>query len=210
MMPDELRAKGRWAPEARASSGISKMASASSRHAVTIDAARLRGSTSSGYVRGKGAPAKQVAVAGLVDVRPQGVCAEVVGPPFRRPPRAAAEANPCKNRIPLITRLLTIVARRVDITRHRGTTVSGDPATLAHWRRHAETVVCGAIIASVLAHMIARSHDGVFASVASPWAYVRWPIFRAPAADLRAADPNRVARDRWHRANQRTVGDAWI
>jgi hypothetical protein len=55
-----------------------------------------------------------------------------------------------------LTVVLTIVARRVDITRHRGTTVSGDPATLAHWRRHAETVVCGAIIASVFAHMIAR------------------------------------------------------
>jgi hypothetical protein len=55
-----------------------------------------------------------------------------------------------------LTVVLTIVARRVDITRGQGTTASGEPATLEHWRRYAVAVVLAAAAASVLAHLIAR------------------------------------------------------
>ncbi|MCY1009581.1 hypothetical protein OV079_29250 [Nannocystis pusilla] len=56
-----------------------------------------------------------------------------------------------------LTVALTIVARRVDITRWAGKTASGEPATLAHWRRYAITVVALTALASVLAHVIAAS-----------------------------------------------------
>jgi hypothetical protein len=52
--------------------------------------------------------------------------------------------------------VLTIAARRVDITRWQGTTASGEPATLAHWRRYAATVVLVAAAACVVAHMVGR------------------------------------------------------
>ena len=52
---------------------------------------------------------------------------------------------------------VTIVARRVDITRWAGKTASGEPATLAHWRRYAITVVLVTALASVLAHVIGGS-----------------------------------------------------
>jgi hypothetical protein len=55
-----------------------------------------------------------------------------------------------------LTVVLTIVARRVDIIRWQGTTASGEPATLEHWRRYAATVVVAAAAASVVAHMIGR------------------------------------------------------
>ncbi|MBZ5713807.1 hypothetical protein [Nannocystis pusilla] len=53
-----------------------------------------------------------------------------------------------------LTVVLTIAARRVDITRWAGKTASGEPATLAHWRRYAVTVIVVTAIASVLAHAI--------------------------------------------------------
>ncbi|MDC0721314.1 hypothetical protein [Nannocystis bainbridge] len=53
-----------------------------------------------------------------------------------------------------ITVALTIAARRVDITRWAGTTASGEPATLAHWRRYAVTVVVVTAAVSVLAHAL--------------------------------------------------------
>lgn len=53
-----------------------------------------------------------------------------------------------------LTVALTIVARRVDITRWAGKTASGEPATLAHWRRYAIAVVSLTALASVLAHVI--------------------------------------------------------
>ena len=55
------------------------------------------------------------------------------------------------------TVVLTIVARRLDITRWAGKTASGEPATLAHWRRHTVIVVLTTAAASVLAHAIASS-----------------------------------------------------
>lgn len=51
-----------------------------------------------------------------------------------------------------VTVVLSIFARRIDITRCDGTTVRGEPATLAHWRRHAALVVMVTAVASVLAH----------------------------------------------------------
>lgn len=54
-----------------------------------------------------------------------------------------------------ITVALILLARRVDITRHHGTTASGDPATLAHWRRYAVAVVVLTALASLVAHAIA-------------------------------------------------------
>lgn len=55
-----------------------------------------------------------------------------------------------------LTVALMIVARRVDITRGQGTTATGEPATLAHWRNYAVTVVCVAGVASVFAHAFGR------------------------------------------------------
>jgi hypothetical protein len=55
-----------------------------------------------------------------------------------------------------LTVVLTIVARRVDITRWQGTTASGEPATLEHWRRYAVIVVLVAAAASAVAHMVGR------------------------------------------------------
>lgn len=53
-----------------------------------------------------------------------------------------------------VTVMLTILARRVDITRWEGKTAGGEPATLAHWRRYAVTVVAVTAAASALAHAI--------------------------------------------------------
>jgi hypothetical protein len=53
-----------------------------------------------------------------------------------------------------LTVALMIVARRVDITRWRGTTADGEPATLAHWRVYTLTLVAVVGAASVLAHMV--------------------------------------------------------
>jgi hypothetical protein len=50
---------------------------------------------------------------------------------------------------------LVILARRLDIVRHHGTTAIGEPATLAHLRRHAAIVSLVTLAASVAAHMIA-------------------------------------------------------
>jgi hypothetical protein len=55
-----------------------------------------------------------------------------------------------------LTVVLTIVARRVDITRWQGTTANGEPATLAHWWRYAATVVLVCAAASVAAHLVGR------------------------------------------------------
>jgi hypothetical protein len=53
-----------------------------------------------------------------------------------------------------VTVALTILARRVDITRWSGKTASGEPATLAHWRRYALTVILVTAAASAIAHAI--------------------------------------------------------
>lgn len=53
-----------------------------------------------------------------------------------------------------VTVVLTILARRVDITRWSGKTASGEPATLAHWRRYALTVILVTAAASAIAHAI--------------------------------------------------------
>lgn len=50
--------------------------------------------------------------------------------------------------------VLTIAARWVDITRRQGMTASGEPATLAHWRRHAVILIVAAAVGSALAHML--------------------------------------------------------
>ncbi len=56
----------------------------------------------------------------------------------------------------LLTVVLMIVARRVDIARWRGKTVTGEPATLVHWREYAVTLVWLTTIVSILAHLIER------------------------------------------------------
>jgi hypothetical protein len=56
----------------------------------------------------------------------------------------------------LLTVVLMIVARRVDITRRQGRTISGEPATREHWRDYAVTLVWLTTIVSTLAHLIER------------------------------------------------------
>ena len=56
-----------------------------------------------------------------------------------------------------ITLLLMIAARWLDITRNAGRTVSGEPATLRHWRLHAAMLVGLTLTAWALAHFIAGS-----------------------------------------------------
>jgi hypothetical protein len=53
-----------------------------------------------------------------------------------------------------VTVVLILVARRIEITRWAGQTASGEPATLAHWRRFAVIVVLVTAAASLLAHAI--------------------------------------------------------
>jgi hypothetical protein len=55
-----------------------------------------------------------------------------------------------------ITVALMIVARRVDITRWNGTTSTGEPATLVHWRSYTVTVICIAAAGSALVHVLGR------------------------------------------------------
>ena len=49
---------------------------------------------------------------------------------------------------------LLIVARYVDIARFKGDTAYGEPATLAHWRRYALSLLLGSIVAWVVIHGI--------------------------------------------------------
>jgi hypothetical protein len=49
---------------------------------------------------------------------------------------------------------LLIVARYVDITRFKGDTAYGEPATLAHWRRYALSLLVGSIVVWVVIHGI--------------------------------------------------------
>lgn len=53
-----------------------------------------------------------------------------------------------------VTVVLTVVARRIDITRWHGKTASGEAATLSHWQRYAVSVVMVTAAASALAHAI--------------------------------------------------------
>jgi hypothetical protein len=55
-----------------------------------------------------------------------------------------------------ITVALMIGVRRVDITRWRGTTAVGEPATLADWHGYAVTVVSLTAAASAIAHIFGR------------------------------------------------------
>ncbi|MCY0993114.1 hypothetical protein OV203_38595 [Nannocystis sp. ILAH1] len=55
-----------------------------------------------------------------------------------------------------VTVALSILARRVDITRWSGKTASGEPATLVHWRRYTVTVLIVTLVASALAHLIGK------------------------------------------------------
>lgn len=55
-----------------------------------------------------------------------------------------------------VTVVLSILARRIDITRWSGKTASGEPATLAHWRRYAATVLIVTAAASALVHVIGK------------------------------------------------------
>ncbi len=50
---------------------------------------------------------------------------------------------------------LMIAARRLDITRFGGRTVSGELATLRDWRRHTLLLITSAAIAWLLAHYLA-------------------------------------------------------
>jgi hypothetical protein len=56
--------------------------------------------------------------------------------------------------------ILTIAARRLDITRFAGKTGDGEPATLAHWRRHAVVLTAVAALSWALAHLVAGNFSG--------------------------------------------------
>ncbi|MDC0720876.1 hypothetical protein [Nannocystis bainbridge] len=55
-----------------------------------------------------------------------------------------------------VTVVLSIIARRVDITRWSGKTASGEPASLVHWRRFSATLLVMTAVASALAHWIGK------------------------------------------------------
>jgi hypothetical protein len=55
-----------------------------------------------------------------------------------------------------ITVVLMIVARRIDIVRFQGTTASGEPATLTHWRHYTLNLIWITAIASAIAHTLGR------------------------------------------------------
>jgi hypothetical protein len=55
-----------------------------------------------------------------------------------------------------ITVVLMIVARRVDIVRYRGTTATGEPATLAHWRGYTLNVIWVTAFVSAMVHTLGR------------------------------------------------------
>lgn len=53
-----------------------------------------------------------------------------------------------------VTVALSLIARRLDITRWDGKTAAGERATLTHWRRYAVAVIMITAAASALAHAI--------------------------------------------------------
>ncbi len=53
-----------------------------------------------------------------------------------------------------ITVVLMIVARRIDIVRYGGTTGTGEPATLKHWRSYSLNVIWVAAAATAVAHTL--------------------------------------------------------
>ena len=65
---------------------------------------------------------------------------------------------------------LTVVAmvavRWVDIHSYHGDTVTGEPATLAHWRKYAVRLVVGAMIVWIIIHLLAWT--GIMSPVNAP------------------------------------------
>jgi hypothetical protein len=48
-----------------------------------------------------------------------------------------------------------VLSRYLDIRYFQGTTGTGEPATIGHWRKHAAFVISGSLVAWVIAHGIA-------------------------------------------------------
>ena len=70
----------------------------------------------------------------------------------------AADSAPLPSYLDAIAAAAVVVvlgARYLDITRHGGLTVYGDPAGLWHWRRHAAVLLGVTVPAWLLAHAIA-------------------------------------------------------
>ncbi len=65
---------------------------------------------------------------------------------------------------------LTVVAmvavRWVDIRSYHGDTVTGEPATLSHWRRYTVLLVVGALIVWIIIHLLAMT--GILSPVSTP------------------------------------------
>lgn len=54
-----------------------------------------------------------------------------------------------------LTVVAMVAARWVDIRSYNGDTVTGEPATLSHWRRYAVRLVAGALVAWLVVHLLA-------------------------------------------------------
>jgi len=54
-----------------------------------------------------------------------------------------------------LTVVAMVAARWVDISSYHGDTVTGEPATLSHWRRYTVLLVVGALIVWIIIHLLA-------------------------------------------------------
>lgn len=65
-----------------------------------------------------------------------------------------------------LTVVVLVAARWVDIRSYHGATVTGEPATLSHWRRYALCLVVGSLIVWIIIHLMAWT--GSLSSVSAP------------------------------------------
>ena len=65
-----------------------------------------------------------------------------------------------------LTVVAMVAARWVDIRFCHGDTVTGEPATLSHWREYAVRLVAGALVVWIIIHLLALT--GIISSVSAP------------------------------------------
>ena len=54
-----------------------------------------------------------------------------------------------------LTVVAMVAARWVDIRSYHGDTVTGEPATLSHWRKYAVRLIVGALVVWTIIHLLA-------------------------------------------------------
>lgn len=65
-----------------------------------------------------------------------------------------------------LTVLAMVAVRWVDIRSYHGDTVTGEPATLTHWRKYAVRLVVGALVVWIIIHLLAWT--GIMSPASAP------------------------------------------